>query len=95
MKKYEIMYILLADLGEEERKTVMDNMHKIITDLNGKILSVDVENWGLRDFAYPINDLTKGYYVVIEVEADSKALNEFDRLAKLNTNVLRHLVIAK
>ena len=95
MKKYEIMYILLADLGEEERKTVMDNMHKIITDLNGKILSVDVENWSLRDFAYPINDLTKGYYVVIEVEADSKALNEFDRLAKLNTNVLRHLVIAK
>ena len=95
MKKYEIMYILLADLGEEERKTVMDNLHKIITDLDGKILSVDVENWGLRDFAYPVNDLTKGYYAVIEVEADIKAINEFDRLAKLNTNVLRHLVIAK
>ena len=95
MKKYEIMYILLAELGEEERKTVMENMHKIITDLDGKILSVDVENWGLRDFAYPINDLTKGYYVVIEVEASIKALNEFERLAKLNTNVLRHLVILK
>lgn len=95
MKKYEIMYILLAELSEEERKAVMDNLHKIITDLDGKVLSVDVENWGLRDFAYPINDLTKGYYVVIEVEADIKAINEFDRLAKLNASVLRHLVIAK
>lgn len=89
------MYILLAELSEEERKAVMDNLHKIITDLDGKVLSVDVENWGLRDFAYPINDLTKGYYVVIEVEADIKAINEFDRLAKLNASVLRHLVIAK
>ncbi len=89
------MYILLAELSEEERKTEIENLHKIITDLDGKVLSVDTDNWGLRDLAYPINDLTKGYYVVIEVEANNRAMSEFDRLAKLNARVLRHLVIAK
>ena len=95
MKKYEIMYILRADLSEEERKAEIEGLHKIITDLDGNVLSVDTDNWGLRDFAYPINDLTKGYYVVINVESEYKAIAEFERLAKLNTKVIRHLVIAK
>lgn len=95
MKKYEIMYILRADLSEEERKAEIESLHKIITDLGGNIVSVDTDNWGLRDFAYPINDLVKGYYVVIMVEGDVKAIAEFERLAKLNNRVIRHLVIAK
>lgn len=95
MKKYEIMYILRADLSEEERKAEIESLHKIITDLGGNIVSVDTDNWGLRDFAYPINDLVKGYYVVTLVEGDVKAIAEFERLAKLNNRVIRHLVIAK
>lgn len=95
MKKYEIMYILRAELSEEERQAEIEGLHKIITDLGGNILNVDTENWGLRDFAYPINDLLKGYYVVIDVEGDVKAIAEFERLAKFNNKVIRHLVIAK
>ena len=95
MKKYEIMYILLADLSEEERKAEMESLHQMITNLGGKIVDVDTEKWGLRDFAYPINDLLKGYYVVINVESDAAAIAEFERLSKLNKNVIRHLVIAK
>lgn len=95
MKKYEIMYILRAELSEEERQTQMDGLHKIITDLGGAVESVVTEGWGLRSFAYPINDITKGYYVVANVEANNDALTEFERLAKLNTNVIRHLVVAK
>lgn len=95
MKKYEIMYILRAELSEEERNTEMEGLHKIITDLGGNVVSVDTENWGLREFAYPINDLHKGFYVVINIEAEVKAVSEFERLAKLNNRVIRHLVIAK
>ncbi len=95
MKKYEIMYILRAELSEEERSAEMEVLHKVITDLGGNIESVDTENWGLRNFAYPINDLLKGFYVVINLEAEVKAVSEFERVAKFNKNVIRHLVIAK
>ena len=95
MKKYEIMYILLADLSEEERNAEMENVHKVIVDNGGKIVNVDTEKFGLREFAYPIKDLTKGFYVIIDVEADNAILAEFDRLTKLNTRVLRHIVVAK
>ena len=90
MKKYEIMYILKADLEEAARQDEISKLHAILTD-KGAVVS-DVKEWGLRDFAYPINDLTKGYYVVIKVTADQPALLEFGRLARIDANVLRHLI---
>lgn len=91
MKKYEIMYILTADLSEEERKAEMANLHAILTDNGAEV--TDVNEWGVRDFAYPINDLLKGYYVVIKVCADNNAIREFERLSRINPRVIRHLVV--
>ena len=90
MKKYEIMYILKAGLDDAARKAEVDKLHGIITSNGGKI--TDVNEWGLREFAYPIKKETKGYYVVIKIEADNVALNEFDRLTRFDNNVLRTLV---
>lgn len=92
MRNYEIMYILKADLDEAARKEVMDNIHGILLNNGAKINNVD-EKLGLRELAYPINDLTKGYYVVLKVTAEEVALREFARLTKINANVLRHLVV--
>lgn len=90
MQKYEIMYILKADLEEAARKDEISRLHAILTE-KGAVVT-DVKEWGLKDFAYPIKDLTKGYYVVIKVTADQPALLEFGRLARIDANVLRHLI---
>ena len=55
MKKYEIMYIVKADLDEAARKAEIEKLHAILTDNGSKITNVN--EWGLRDFAYPINDM--------------------------------------
>lgn len=89
MKKYELMYIVKADLDEEARKAEIEKLHKILTDNGAKVTNVN--EWGLRNFAYPINDMLKGYYVVIKLTADDAALKEFNRLAKIDSNVVRHL----
>lgn len=89
MKKYELMYIL-KDIDEEARKAEIEKLHAILTDKGAKITNVN--EWGLRNFAYPINDMLKGYYVVLKVTADKAALDEFARLAKIDTNVVRHLI---
>lgn len=90
MKKYEIMYILEASLEEAARKETIAKLHQIIESGNGKV--TDVKEWGARDLAYPIKKKQKGYYVVIKATADNAILAEFDRIAKLDQNVLRHLV---
>lgn len=90
MKKYEIMYILNADLEEAARKAEIEKLHNILSLDGGKVTNVN--EWGLRDLAYPINDMLKGYYVVIKVETNEAALAEFKRLTKIDQNVVRHLI---
>ena len=91
MRKYEVMYILNAELGDEERNALIEKLHAIITADQGKIL--DVNEWGVREFAYPINHMTKGYYVVAKFETDTPAINEFDRIFKIEPGAIRHLVV--
>lgn len=91
MKKYEIMYILKANLEEEARQQVIDGLHSIITSNEGTIDNVD--EWGIKDLAYEIENETKGYYMVVTVSANNLGVSEFDRLARINTNVVRHMII--
>ena len=94
MRKYEIMYILRADLDDAARKDVMDKLAAILTDNGAKVENTD-ESMGLRDLAYPIKDQNKGYYVVLKVSMDNVAINEFNRLVRINPNVLRHLIVVE
>lgn len=89
MKKYELMYIVKDGLDEEARKAEIEKLHGILTS-NGAKLG-EVKEWGLRTLAYPIKKQIKGYYVVVKLTAEDAALNEFNRLAKINPNVVRHL----
>lgn len=94
MSNYEIMYILRANLDENQRKEANEKLAKILTDNGGEVAKVD-ESMGLRELAYPIKDEKKGYYVVLEASLNNQALSEFNRLVRINQNVLRHLVISK
>lgn len=91
MKKYEVMYIINANVEEEKRVGLIENFSKIITDHNGVVEKTD--EWGLRDFAYRIDDMTKGYYVVVTFEADNDAVKEFDRLMRINPNIVRFMIV--
>ena len=92
MRNYEIMYILKADLDEAAREAAMQDLQKLLEENGAQVKNTDVK-LGLRDLAYPINDETKGFYVVIKVSADDQALYEFNRKVRHNPSVLRHLVV--
>lgn len=91
MQKYEIMYILRPDLEEENEKAVVERTHKVLTDNGAEITKV--EEMGKRRLAYEIKDYHEGVYMVVYVKADTKALDEFDRLMKINDDVIRFMTI--
>lgn len=90
MKKYEIMYILRSTLEENDRKAEIEKLAKLLTNNGAKVTKTD--EWGLKDLAYEIKKEKKGYYVVLKIEAEAAALKEFDRLTKIDNNVLRYLI---
>jgi small subunit ribosomal protein S6 len=91
MRKYEIMYIVKTSLEDAARIELITNLHKILTDNKGVITTVD--DWGVKELAYPIDFMTKGYYVVLKLDAEPETVKEFDRLARINTNVVRHMIL--
>lgn len=91
MRKYEVMFIVKPDLEEAEINKVAEEMKKVLTDKAAKIL--EEKKMGQRELAYEIKKFKTGYYFLYVVEANSEAINEFDRIAKINENVIRHLVI--
>lgn len=89
---YEILYIIRPDLGEEDRKQLIERFDGIITNNGSEI--IESKNWAKRRFAYEINDYKEGIYHLIYVSApDAQAIDEFDRLARINNDILRHMII--
>lgn len=91
MNKYEIMFIVKATNESDTVKKTAESFKKIITDHKGKV--VDFKELGEKKLAYSIKKEISGYYFVMQIEADATAVNEFDRKALIDDNMLRHLII--
>ena len=91
MKNYEIMFIVRPTLQEEDIKVVVKNFEKILKDNGANV--TDINEMGQRELAYEIKKFKSGYYFVFTIEAeDDKAIKEFDRLALISSDIIRHLI---
>ena len=91
MNKYEIMFIVKPDMEEAEIKNTAETMKKVLTDAKAKVL--DEKAMGQKELAYEINKYSTGYYYLLVVEASKEAEQEFNRVARINENLLRHLIV--
>ncbi len=91
MNKYELMFIVRSDMEEKQIKETAESMKKILVDNKAKIL--EEKEMGQRELAYEINKMKTGYYFLYVVEADSTAVNEFERVSRINESILRNLTI--
>ena len=91
MNKYEIMFIVKTTIDEETVKNTVASFKSIITDLKGKI--VEEKEMGQKKLAYPIKKEVNGFYYVMVVDANAEIVNEFDRKARIDENIIRHLII--
>ena len=88
---YESMFIVDVTDGEDAVKA---SVEKFVGLINANSETVyEVNEWGKRRLAYPINDKPEGYYVVVTFKADPEFPAEFERLANIDESILRSMVI--
>ena len=92
MNRYEMIYIIDADLEETARKELIEKVSALIVNNGGEIEKVD-ETWGKRKLAYAIDYKTEGWYVLVNFKAPVELPRELERNLQINENVLRYLVI--
>ena len=89
---YETVAVFNTKLGDEAIAANVEKFKTLIAN-NGTIVKVD--EWGKRRLAYPIEDETEGYYVLIEFDSAPEFPAELDRIYKITDGVLRSLIVAK
>ncbi len=92
MNKYEMIFIVDAELNEEMTTAAVERV-KALIGTEGSVTSED--DWGKRRLAYPINDKNDGHYVYVEFEAPATLPKEIDRVLKINEDIMRFLIIRK
>jgi small subunit ribosomal protein S6 len=90
-RKYEIGFLLNPESSDEEVKKIMDSVIGIIEKAKGKVENID--EWGRRKLAYPIQKHNEGIYTFINTEVEGKAMAEVERRLKLSERVIRFIVL--
>lgn len=88
-KSYETVFILTPVLSEVQMKDTVDKYVGLLKELGAEV--VNVENWGLKKLAYPIQKKTTGFYVLVEYKADPSAIKKYEVNFRRDETVLRFL----
>ncbi len=89
--KYELMVILMPDMGESKTAEEMQEVREQITSNGGEIFDEDL--WGVRKLAYMIKKQENGYYAVLNFTLDTSKVHELEKSLTLNPQVIRQLVL--
>ena len=89
---YETLFVVSGNLAEEEIKA---NVEKFVGLINENGTDVDVNEWGKRRFAYPINYVTEGYYVLVSYKSEPSFPLELERVLGITEGVLRYMTTTK
>ncbi len=92
MRHYEIVFLVHPDQSEQV-PAMVERYKSLIENAGGKVHRL--EDWGRRMLAYPIQDLVKAHYVLLNIEVGQEGLNELVDGFRFNDAILRHLVMKR
>jgi small subunit ribosomal protein S6 len=93
MRNYETLYIIDPDLESDATKELIERFKGVVEKKDGQITEID--EWGKRRLAYPINDRQEGYYVLMNFKANPDAAADLERVFKITNGLMRYLIINK
>lgn len=92
INSYETIFIVNPNMSEEDTAALIEKFKELIS-ANGEIENVD--EWGKRKLAYPIEDLSEGYYVLVTFKSGAEFPTELERIYKITDGIMRSIVIRK
>lgn len=91
MRKYEVFFILDADISDEATDGINDKLKNVVTG-NGGMVVTHVP-WGKKKLAYPVKKRTRGNYILMEFAGDATLVAELERNMRLDERVLKFITV--
>lgn len=90
LRHYEVVFLVHPDQSEQV-PGMIERYTNLVTQHKGKVHRL--EDWGRRQLAYPINNLMKAHYVLMNLECPQSVVNELTENFRYNDAVIRNLVL--
>lgn len=91
MRKFETLLLLSPELSAESREGILAALTGIIEREGGKM--VEVDQWGMRDLAYPVRKLMRGFYVRLVYEAPAPLVAELERNIRITDGIFKFITV--
>ena len=89
---YETLFAVSGNLAEDDCKALVEKFVNLVKD---NATDVDVNEWGKRRLAYPINYITEGYYVLVSYKSEPTFPIELERVFGITEGVIRYMTTTK
>jgi small subunit ribosomal protein S6 len=93
VRQYETIYIINPEFEEDAIKELVDKFKALIEEQGGQVS--DIDEWGKRRLAYPINDHREGYYFLMNFTANPETAQDLERVYKITNGLMKYLIIKK
>ena len=91
MRKFETLLLLSPELSADNREGIINALTAIIEREKG--VMVEVDNWGMRDLAYPVRKLMRGYYVRLVYNAPPELIAELERIVRITDGIFKFVTV--
>ncbi len=91
MRQFETLLLLSPELSAENREGLVASLQGIVEREQGKI--VEVDNWGMRDLAYPVRKQMRGYYVRLVYDAPPALIAELERNIRITDGIYKFVTV--
>ena len=91
MRKFETLLLLSPELSADNREGIINALTAIIAREKG--IMVEVDNWGMRDPAYPVRKLMRGYYVRLVYNAPAELIAELERIVRITDGIFKFVTV--
>ena len=91
MRQFETLMLLSPELSAENRENTINAMVAVIERDGGKLIEID--SWGMRDLAYPVHKLMRGFYVRLVYQAPAELIAELERNIRITDGIFKFLTV--
>ncbi len=88
---YFAMYIIKPTLDSDKIKEVITSLNAVFTQYNSELL--ELKELGIKELQYEIQGFKSGYYVQLKVSTTPEGIKEFNRLIRINENIIRDITV--
>ena len=91
MARYEELLLLSPELGTDECREIVNNLSAVVEREGGSVLKID--DWGVKDTAYPVRKFNRGRYIRMEMSMPGKAVAELERNVRIADGIFKFITV--